>query len=195
MVFSSWKGRQYVRRHVIPSNPNSLEQQSTRGAFRVANDIWKAAGSLLIAPWDAFASGQVLTGRNAFMGSFVRTNRGEADLAAMIFSPGAKGGLAPTDLSLAEVTTQITATVTPPTPPTGWTLQAAVAAAIADDDPDTMTNIAMVAAEDLSAPYEVVLAGLTDDQPYRVGAWLRWLKPDGSIAYGASINDVITPVA
>ncbi len=49
--------------------------------------------------------------------------------------------------------------------------------------------------EDLvAAPYQVDFTGLTAVD-YVVQAWCKWAKPDGSVAYGASIADTITVTA
>lgn len=193
LVYASWKGRQYARRHVVPSNPQTAAQTATRSVFGFLSAVWKSAPALLIAPWDRFADGQVLTGRNAFMGQNTAALRGDADMADFIGSPGAKGGLAPTSIAAAAGVGQITVTFTNPTAPTGWTLQAAVAAAIRDQDPSTGVLYTVTAGEDTVAPMDtVVLTGLSTNL-YQVAGWLRWLKPDGSIAYGASLLDSATP--
>lgn len=192
-VFSKWKGRPYVRQHVIPGNPRSTEQTTTRTTFANAGAIWKASPSLFQAPWDLFAKGQVLTGRNAFMGRFVADLRGLANMDLMPFSPGAKGGLAPLTITLTPGANQIQVQTTNPTAPTGWTLAAMVAACIADDDPETTTLFTMTAGSDAVTFNDVTLTGLTTAQLYVCGAWLQWTKPDGSTAYGASINDTATP--
>lgn len=192
-VFSRWKGRPYVRRHVVPANPQTAEQSLTRDVFTWASNVWKQAPALLVAPWDRFAVGQVITGRNHFMGSMVTALRGETDLANMVFSPGAKGGLPPSTVSAAAGVGEIVVTFTTPTPPTGWTIQAHVAACIKDQDPNTDTDYLIVAAEDAAPPLETVTLPGLDTVLYQVGGWLRWLKPDGSIAYGPSLIDTATP--
>lgn len=192
-TYSSWKGRGYVRQRVIPANPNSTGQQSTRNAFSVSSEIWKSAPTLFQAPWDRFAVGQVLTGRNRFMGDYVSTLRGLANMDTMPFSPGAKGGLAPVSIALTPGVGQITVDFTNPAAPTGWTLASAIAAAIADDDPEATVLTTVTAGEDAATQAQVILTGLTAAQLYVVGGWLRWTKPDGSVAYGASINDTATP--
>jgi hypothetical protein len=193
LTFSKWKGQNYVRQRVIPANPRSTAQTEVRGAFAFASNIWKNMGSLGIAPWNSFALGQVLTGRNAFIGQFTRDNQGQADLSNLVMSPGSKGGIALTSLALAAGANQITATCTPPTPPTGWTLTSVTAIAILDQDPSAPTEFTTVADEDLAAPYEIVLTGLTTAVLYQVAAWPVWAKPDGTVAYGASLLDSETP--
>lgn len=192
ITFASWKGQPYARQTVIPANPQTTEQTTTRNAFKTANDFWKTAPALFVAPWDRFAQGQTLTGRNAFVGKYVSDLRGLAVLTTMQFSPGAKGGLAPTALVLTPAALQITADITTPAAPPGWTLQAAVAAIIRQGDPQTTLFTTMQASEDLAAPYSIVFAGLEAATAYVVGAWTRWLKPDGSLAYGASLQDTAT---
>lgn len=195
MVFSTWKGRPYARRHVIPANPQTVAQQLTRNTFKTGNAMWKIAPALFQAPWDRFATGQVLTGRNAMVSRFVSTNRGETDLLSMVFSPGAKGGLAPLTLVITPGSQQLSCVITAPTPPSGWTLTSCIAAAVRDGVPDTTVLYEITAAEDVSTPYDCILTGLTASVLYVVGAWTKWAKPDGSVAYGPSIHDSDTPTA
>jgi len=193
ITFSKWKGRAYARQRVVPANPNSTAQALTRGVFSDASNIWKNAGALLIAPWNSFASGQVLTGRNAFMSSYVAALRAELDRELMIFSPGSKGGVAPVSVAAAAGVTSADVTIVPPTPPTGWTVTSVTAVAIPNVAPDAGTDFATVAGSDLTDPYVVTLSGLTTAQEYVVGGFVVWAKPDGSVAYGPSLNDLVTP--
>ncbi len=192
-VYATWKGRPYVRRHVIPSNPKTVAQTLTRDVFSNASSIWKLMSADGISPWDRFADGQVLTGRNAFMASFVRELRGEVDLVKMIGSPGAKGGLPPLTAIPTGISTGIDVIVTTPTPPTGWTLTSAVGMVILDADPSLMTVFVTQTDEDLAAAL-LQFTGLTPSVPYQVMTWLRWAKPDTSIAYGPSLLSQATPL-
>lgn len=192
-TFSAWKGRPYVRQRVIPANPNTAAQQATRSVFRQASDIWKNAGPLFIAPWNRFADGQVVTGRNKMIGDYTRELRGKPDLADMIWSPGAKGGTPPSSLSLTPGVGEIACLVTTPPPPTGWTLAAAVFAILRDGDPAALPSVVMEEAEDTVTFNSHTFTGLTAAVPYRVGAWLRWTRPDTSAAYGTSLSDTATP--
>lgn len=194
MVFSKWKGREYVRRYVIPANPQSAAQTLTRNTFGFANSVWKGAGSDFISTWNLFATGRVLTGRNAFMGQMVSALRTETDLLLMPFSPGAKGGLAATSVTPTAGSLQISAVVTAPTPPTGWTLTSAVGAVIRDQDPQSGILFTLVEVEDVAAPFDLIFTGLTASVLYVGGVWLKWAKPDGSVAYGPSINFSDTPL-
>jgi hypothetical protein len=195
ITYSKWKGVPYARQRVIPANPQTTAQTTTRTTFANASNIWKGAPSLFTAPWDRFAVGQPLSGRNAFMKEFVARLRGQADLTAMLFAPSAKGGTPLDSIGLAAGSEQITVTPVSPTPPTGWTLTAIIAAAIVDDDPEDMTDYTLTVVSEASPVTTIVLTGLTPTVLYRVGAWPQWAKPDGSIAYGQSISDSATPTA
>jgi len=191
-VYSTWKGRPYVRRHVIPSNPDTSEQQLTRNLFTWLNNVWKNSPAGLTDPWDLYARGQVLTGRNAFVGQNIKAMRVETDLDLMIFSPGAKGGVAPSAVSAAGGALSIDVTVTAPAIPTGWTITQAWAAAIQQQDPQSGVLYTPVVNFDASSPYVVSLTGLLAATTYEVGAWLEWEKPDGKPAYSISLFDAVT---
>ncbi len=193
LVAPKWKGRPYMRQHVIPANPQSTAQSLTRNAFSFAAATWKIGGPLLRAPWDRFAVGQVLTGRNKFQGNFVGENRGETDLLSWNISPGAKGGLPPlTIVASSPGVNDINLALTTPTPPTGWTLTAAQGFAIRDQDPQTGILYTTVEDEDLASA-NVLLPGLTTAVLYVAGAWLKWAKPDASVAYSVALMTTFTP--
>ncbi|HDZ44100.1 MAG TPA: hypothetical protein ENH80_09180 [Phycisphaerae bacterium] len=191
-TYASWRGVPYVRRHVIPANPKSTDQTLTRNIFTNFNTRWKQGGPLMRAPWDRFAVGQKFVGRNSYMGKNLQATRGDADMAAYIGSPGAKGGLPAASIALTTVAANgIECVVTVPTPPTGWTLTSAIATCLKDQTPEATVTDVVQEIEDASAPYSCDFTGL-DTVDYYVQAWLKWAKPDTSIAYGASISDVIT---
>ena len=193
LVASKWKGRPYMRQHVIPANPKSVAQVLTRDAFSFAAATWKIGGPLLRAPWERFAVGQVLTGRNKFQGNFVSENRGETDLLSWNISPGAKGGLPPlTIVASSPGVNDINLLLTTPTPPTGWTLTSAQGFAIRDQDPQTGILFGTVEDEDLAST-NVLLPGLTTAVLYVCGAWLKWAKPDATVAYSVALMTSFTP--
>lgn len=193
MVAASWKGRPYFRQYVIPGNPKSAEQTITRTLFGTASDLWKIAPPNLVSPWDLWATGQVKTGRNGFMGSYTKELRGETDFTNLVFSPGAKGGLACTSIGLTPGAGEITMLAVNPTPPTGWTIELFIGIAIADGDPEDPPERVWFAEADAVTKETVTFTGLTASIPYRVGGFLLWKKPDGSNAYGPSLSDVDTP--
>jgi len=194
LVYSKWKGRPYTRRHVIPANPQSTAQTLTRNAFASAGSIWKIGGPLLRAPWDRFATGQVLTGRNKFMGNFVSENRGETDLLSWNMSPGAKGGLPLTSVVASSPgVNDILLTCVTPTPPTGWTVTSTIGMVIRDQDPQTGILYETTEDEDIGGLLPL-LPGLTTAVLYVCGAWIKWAKPDGSVAYSVASMTTFTPV-
>jgi len=193
IVFANWRGVSYARRHVVPANPKTTGQVLTRDIFTNQETRWKQGGPLMRAPWDRFAVGQKFVGRNSYIGKNINILRGDANLDQYIGSPGAKGGLPPASLVLTTVAAGgIEAVVTTPAAPTGWTLTAVVCCALKDQTPEAVVADVVQEGEDLvAAPYQVDFTGLAT-VAYQVAAWIRWAKPDASVAYGASIIDKIT---
>ncbi len=190
-TYATWRGVPYVRRHVIPANPKTTGQELTRDIFANYNMRWKQGGTLMRAPWNRFAVGQKFVGRNSYMGKNLQATRGEADMALYIGSPGAKGGLPPASLVLASVAANgIEATITAPAAPDGWSLTSGIATCLKDQTPEAVVTDVIDEGEQVALPGDVDFTGL-DTVTYFVQAWLKWLKPDGSIAYGASIVDSI----
>lgn len=193
LVYGKWKGISYARRYVVPANPQSAEQTITRNCFAFLQSVYKVAPTDVVAPWTAYVKGKPLTERNAFTKFNLPGLRDQPDLTAMTLSPGALGGLPPLSLSAASGVGEAVCTITAPTTlPTGWTINKAVAAAIADQDPDTGVLFDIVAGSDASAAYEVTLTGL-DAVLYQVRAWLVWNRPDGTLAYSPDVSDTVTP--
>jgi len=108
--------------------------------------------------------------------------------AAVVLSPGAKGGPPPTAAVSTPGSDQLSVAVTAPSVlPQGWTIYSAVVAAIRDQDPDTGVLFDITAGEDTTSPYTVVLTGLGAHE-YQYRAWLKWNRPDGTFAYSPSIG-------
>lgn len=69
VVFANWKGRNYVRRHVVPANPKSVDQVSVRAMLRFLSQIWKLGlsdGDK--ADWEDRAAVDNVSPFNAFCG-------------------------------------------------------------------------------------------------------------------------------
>lgn len=193
MVYSSWRGRPYVRRWTAPANPQTVSQMSTRNVFGWLSAVWKRASTDFQAPWTAYALGQPLTDRNAFGKFNIPPLVPATDLADFIFSPGAKGGPGVVSTVVTPGSHTLAVAVTAPALPTGWTIMQAVVAAIPDQDPHTDVLYTVTSGVDTTSAYSVTLSGLTSSILYRVGAWLVWNKPDGSLAYGPSLLTSGTP--
>lgn len=68
IVFSKWKGRNYVRRHAIPANPRSALQIGTRSMLRYLSQRYADLSALNKATWDVRAEPYSISGFNAFVG-------------------------------------------------------------------------------------------------------------------------------
>ncbi len=190
-VYSRWKGRSYVRRHVVPANPRSTEQSLTRDTFSWLQAVYKLMPPGGTAPWELFAKGKVLTPRNAFTSKNLPGLRPASDLADFVASPGALGGPAPTSVTaITGAGTGHLSVVAPLTIPSGWTLTGAQGLAILDQDPQVGTDYVTYFAEDLTAPYSVVFDTLPAGLVWMSG-WLKWMRPDGLVAYSPSLSDSV----
>lgn len=193
IVFSSWRGRAYVRRWVSPAQPRTAPQVETRNTFTWLMAVYKRAPALMTQVWQLAAKGRPLTDRNLFAKDNLGQLIGMSDLDLLVLSPGALGGLPPAAAVITPGADQLSVAVTVPDAPPDWTLTSAIAAALPDQDPQSGTNFVITAGEDTSAPYTIVLTGLTVAGSYQVRTWLKWMKPDGSTAYSPDIADQATP--
>lgn len=67
MTFSSWKGRPFVRRLVIPANPDTGPQRAVRAFFSWGSKEWAQLTALQKATWVAPAAPTNVLPFNAFM--------------------------------------------------------------------------------------------------------------------------------
>ncbi|HWN10115.1 MAG TPA: hypothetical protein VNO50_12765 [Pyrinomonadaceae bacterium] len=75
MTFSSWKGRPYVRRRVIPSNPRTGGQTGVRAGMKWGSRAWANLGSTPQSSWDSLAAATNISPFNAFIGTGQRRLR------------------------------------------------------------------------------------------------------------------------
>lgn len=66
ITFSKWKGRNYVRQTVTPSNPQSPGQVSTRAMMSFLSQAWKNIGATPQDTWLAAAGAKKISHFNAF---------------------------------------------------------------------------------------------------------------------------------
>lgn len=194
LVMSKWKGIPYARQHVVPANPQTTAQQTNRRIFALLREMFKRSPGAVTDPFNAFAKGKPLTGMNKFVGENTRVLQGETSLANLIISPGAGGGLPPLTFAAVDSVTahQIDVSMTGPPAPSGWTLTKAVAVAVPNQAPDAIYAGDILTAEDVTAPYAPNITGAITGQEYLVAGYLVWTKPDGSLAYSASVSDMVT---
>lgn len=195
-TYANWRGVNYVRQRVIPANPRTTKQQSIRNIFANMGLLWLYAPQSLMAPWEAFAVGKPLTGRNRFIGTNVKFLKTKTDMTSFVGSIGARGGLPLVSLSVAPTATAGELTITPTLPslPTDWIVKSVVAVAIKDQAPDGAFDAVIFSAESTTSPYTISLTGLQSSVLYVISAWPVFTKPDGTDAYGPSINGTGTPV-
>lgn len=67
LVFSKWKGRNYVRQLVIPSNPRSGGQVGIRAMFKFLAQIWDGLSDANKATWEDRADDLIASPFNAFV--------------------------------------------------------------------------------------------------------------------------------
>lgn len=189
-VYSTWKGQPYVRRYVIPANPRSTEQTSTRGIFTWLNRVWRIAPANFIEPWQTAVQSRRMIDRNLFIQQNLPLLRPGTDLTGMVLSPGAKGGLTG-GITITPGNDLLTVAGTPPSPlPAGWTVIKLVGAAIKQQDPHTDEDFEVFTAEDSTSAYSVAISGLEDATDYVAGAWWVFQRSASltDLAYGAAIG-------
>jgi hypothetical protein len=78
IVFSTWKGREYVRRHAVPSNPRSGLQVGIRAVFGFIAQYFASLSTGEISDWEDVAAATSVTPLNAFTSDAVaRARRNE----------------------------------------------------------------------------------------------------------------------
>jgi len=192
-VYSRWRGVPYVRRYVIPANPQTTAQTLTRDIFRTMGQMWNFLPAGGRAPWTAFATGRAFTDRNAFTGQNVSAIRAApSDFAAFIGSPGALGGIPPADITPTPGTNNVAFAVDVPDAPVGWTITAAQGILFPDGDPTAIWQTPILFEEDTSTTYELDFTGLDATTDYVASIWLAWEKPNGYAAYSVGTTIQVT---
>lgn len=85
VVYSFWKGVNYVRQHVVPANPQSDDQTAVRDIIKDASIAWKLGSTVGAVAIDAAyklayntaAAGQAYSGFNLFIKDCVALNGGK----------------------------------------------------------------------------------------------------------------------
>jgi hypothetical protein len=67
ITFSKWKGRNYVRERVIPSNPKTGAQVGRRAMFKFLSQAWDALTAAQKATWQDLADELVASPFNAYL--------------------------------------------------------------------------------------------------------------------------------
>jgi len=67
IVASKWKGRNYMRRHAVPSNPQSVGQLSVRAMMQFLSQYWASLTANQQADWEDRAAVTNISPFNAFV--------------------------------------------------------------------------------------------------------------------------------
>jgi len=69
IVYSKWKGRNYARQLVTPSNPKSAAQVGIRVMMKWLSQIWSSLSDPDKATWDTLAEASQISSFNAMVGN------------------------------------------------------------------------------------------------------------------------------
>ncbi len=74
LVYAIWKGLNYCRQYVIPSNPNTADQQTIRGYFTDAVAAYQAEHQATKDAWNAAvkALGWAMSGFNYYVAEYIK---------------------------------------------------------------------------------------------------------------------------
>lgn len=192
-VYAKWKGRPYVRRYTVPANPQTVDQTQTRTVFAWLNNVWRFYPEAARAAWQAYAAARQFTDRNGFIKANLASLRTATDILLISLSPSALSGLVAAGMTLTAGANKITVALTAPALPAGWTIEAAHAVAVREQDPHTGTLYTVAYGTDITSPYSFDITGLVTGQVYVVGGWFSFVRADLTIAYGASLQSTATP--
>jgi hypothetical protein len=182
VVFSSWRGRPYVRPRVTPSNPNTEDQQTVRNWMRIVVSWWHYLTTDLKLGIAAYAAPQAYSGFNGF------TKRCMADLNA---TP------TPLDARMVPLNTDVppmgTLDVNPGIAPGGMTVTWVDPASDPADEVEMyacptvdgeLTGVLeqQITARPLASAETYEFTGLTPDGTYRIAAMVR--RPGVPVGYG-----------
>lgn len=67
-VFASWKGRNYVRQHIIPANPQTAGQTAVRNSLAEAVALWQSVSETLKTAYGDGADALNISGYNDMVG-------------------------------------------------------------------------------------------------------------------------------
>jgi hypothetical protein len=183
-VYAEWKGRPYARRYVIPANPRTTEQQSTRNVFGWLQKALAYYPAAALAAWEMKAANNRITANNQWIKDNLAALRDETDLDNLVMSPAAGGGVSAAGFTITPGNDQVELTLAAPPLPTGWTIVQAHFAAVRDQDPHSGALFAVSYAFDASAPYTQTIGSLASAADYQVAGWFEYLTDAGKTVYG-----------
>ena len=194
LTYSAWKGINYVRQRVIPANPKSIAQEANRNLMRWVHDAYKYLPATVQEPWVEYVKGQPMTPANAWQQANQVALKGATDLTNIVFAKPVRSGPPCPSITVTPGTASLTVAAGTPSIITGWTITYMCAIAMKNVAPTgEMEMVISVAGTHTTTPYSVTISGLTTAQAYMCGAFYKYLRPDGLVAFGASLNHAGTP--
>lgn len=140
-VYSNWRGRSYVRKHVVPANPRTDAQMQTRNLFTWLTQAWKTGSDAMQEGWTRAALGRPLTNRNLFAKANIKNMLTDNDLSHFTIATSAGGGNAITNaVSSSPMSGELTVTFDQWVPVNGLVFDTISLLAIRDQDPQTDTD-------------------------------------------------------
>lgn len=187
-VYATWRGVPYVRQYVVPANPRTTAQIQVRSPFAWLQDAYRSIPGALAAVYEAYTAGRPMIARNGWTKINLPALQAQLDIGNLTFSPGARGGPAPASINVTPGSGSLQVNVTTTALPTGWSIAAAHVVALEMQDPQSDFIGPWRYGSGNTAPYSVTLSSLGNGVEYMVGAWIEYLRPDGSAAYSASLQ-------
>lgn len=188
MVFSKWKGRNYVRSLVKPSNPQSGGQTGMRSMFRFLSQQWASLTAGNQATWLDRAAVTVISAFNAYLA--YNLFRWRNFLGASKEDPAAETAFTGTLGALAAVGGVRSITVTQPVTAAGNGWGLAFFRSTTGVFDSTLTNCVRV------LPFDGVNDIVFIDTPLAAGTYyyeVRTISDDGAIGAGsAEVNATAT---
>lgn len=184
MVFSKWRGINYVRSRVTPSNPNTQAQQDVRNSLARCVDMWQGLPLVFSNAWKYVASGKNYSGYNQMCSE----NRVKEQAANEITASPATDIESVDTLTAATgtATKEIDVTFTPSPIPTGKKLHIFARKTSATGEKVVVSEkFAIIAAE--TSPQTITM-GLAATDYVIHGAF----GDDTEVRAGASISDAAT---
>lgn len=187
-VYATWRGVPYVRQYVVPSNPRTTAQLQVRSPFRWLQDAYRSIPGALAAVYEAYTEGRPMIARNGWTRVNLPALNAQTDIMNITYSPGARGGPAPASITVTPGSGSLQVNISTAALPTGWTIAAAHVVALEMQDPQSDFIGPWRYGSAPAAPYSVTLSSLGSGVVYIVGAWIEYIRPDGSAAYSASLQ-------
>jgi len=97
-VFSAWHGRNYIRRRVTPSNPQTTDQTTQRNRLKYAVAAWQDLNTDIKERWGEYATPYQMSGYNQFCNYNIPAMK-HADDEDLIITPPNSDVAGPSDMA------------------------------------------------------------------------------------------------